>query len=154
MKKWLKSVKYMAVPVTTIQEAIGTNLAISADMANAIALWDDMFRDEAPWLFDTHRPAESLGLPAAIAGELARLTTIEMESEISGSPRAEYLNAQYQPVLDSLRKNVELGAAKGGLIFKPYVDGDRIAVDFTQLHLTAPGDCPGLFLLSSSPATT
>jgi A118 family predicted phage portal protein len=34
--------------------------------------------------------------------------------------------------MDKLRENVELGAAKGGMIFKPYIDGDGIAIDFVQ----------------------
>ena len=129
MRKWINSVKYTILPVATIQEALGAELAVSTDMANAIDLWDDMFRDEAPWLFDPRRPSESLGLPAAIASEMARLVTIEMESEVTGSPRADYLNAQYQPVLDRLRQSIEFGIAKGGLIFKPYIDGGNIVVD-------------------------
>lgn len=132
MRKWINSVKYTILPVATIQEALGVELAVSTDMANAIDLWDDMFRDEAPWLFDPRRPAESLGLPAAIASELARLITIEMESEVTGSARADYLNVQYQPVLGRLRQSVEFGAAKGGLIFKPYIDDGNIVVDYTQ----------------------
>ncbi|MEG1991430.1 MAG: phage portal protein, partial [Christensenella sp.] len=41
----------------------------------------------------------------------------------------EYLQPQYQPVLDKLRQCCEYGCAKGGIVFKPYIDGKRIAVD-------------------------
>lgn len=76
----------------------------------------------------TTRPRAS-ACPAAIAGEIARLTTVELESSITGSARADYLQGEYERVLNELRSQVETAAAGGGLVFKPYVDGERIAVD-------------------------
>ena len=35
--------------------------------------------------------------------------------------RAEYLNTQYEKLLDSLRTQIEYGIAKGGLVIKPYI---------------------------------
>src|SRR5690606_32051143 len=34
--------------------------------------------------------------------------------------------------MPKLRAQVEYGLAKGGLVMKPYVDGDRLAVDFVH----------------------
>lgn len=82
-----------------------------------------------PGIIDHHSTYLSLGLPAAIAGELARLVTVEMTSKVEGSPRAKYLQGEYQQVLDGIRTNAEVAAAGGGLVFKPYVDGGHIAVD-------------------------
>ena len=96
----------------------------------SVALWSDLYMGKAPWLADG---IKSLQLPASLASELARLVTIEMESRISGSARADFLDAQYQPVVAALRRHVEYACAKGGLIFKPYVENGRIAVDFIQI---------------------
>ncbi len=108
------------------KRALKVDVAISSVMQAAIDLWCNMFQESAPWLGSQ---TQSLGLPAAIAGELARLTVVELESEIAGSARAEYLQEEYGRVLRELRKNVEFAAAVGGLAFKPYVDGSHIAVD-------------------------
>lgn len=112
---------------STIETALHIKTAISTPMASAIDLWSDMYKGNAPWIGDK---VQSLGIPSAIASEIARLTTIEMQSEVSGSERADFLNTQYQRVILELRTQVEYGAAKGGMIFKPYIDGADIVVDF------------------------
>lgn len=123
---WVKGVIFKLVHIAAAKSALKVDVAISSDMQTAIDLWTDMFRDNASWL-DTN--TQSLGLPAAIAGEIARLATTEMESTIEGSPRADFLNAEYQQVLDSMRVNVEIAAACGGVAFKPYLDDGHIAID-------------------------
>lgn len=125
----------------TIQESLDVNIDISDVMAEKIDLWTKMYQNEPPWL-DEKKGHKTLGLPSSIAGEMARLVTIEMESKITGlsdnegnptdNPRADYLNEQYQRVVDKLRIQTEYGLAKGGLVFKPYIDNGRIAVDYVQ----------------------
>ena len=58
--------------------------------------------------------------------------TIEMDIEMSGSLRADYLYTQIDRVYPKLRQYVEYGCAKGGLMLKPYVSGKDILVDFVQ----------------------
>lgn len=119
-------------PKKNIEEAMKIDLPVSDEMTEAIELWSQMYKDKAPWLDDN---TKSLNLASAIASELARLATIEMKSEITGTEdtnnkRAKYLNEQYQKVIDDIRTTTEYAAALGGLIFKPYIDGDNIAVDY------------------------
>ena len=96
-------------------------------MAEAVALWGGLYRGQAPWL----AKGGGLELPAAIACELARQTTLELESRVDGSERARFLDGQYQAALTRLRPGFELGCATGGLVMKPYPDGQGgIAVDF------------------------
>lgn len=123
---WIREVIYRMVHLGDAKRALQTDIAISSEMQTAIDLWDRMFLDKAPWLDDT---TKSMGLPAAIAAEIARLVTVEMESKIEGSARADYLQEEYQIVLGHLRTNTEIAAACGGVVFKPYVDGTHIAVD-------------------------
>lgn len=123
---WIRSVLSKMLHINEAKRALNVDLAISSDMQSAIDLWASMFMDRAPWLDDS---TQSLGLPAAIVGEIARLTTIELESSVAGSPRADYLQSEYAKVLANLRINVEMASAGGGLVFKPYVDDGHIAVD-------------------------
>ena len=123
---WIKGVIFKMLHISDAKRALQVDVAISTPMQTAINLWYELFTNQAPWLDDI---TPSLGLPAAIAGEIARLTTVELESDVTGSPRADYLHQELLPVLASLRNDMEIAAAGGGLVFKPYVDGDHIAVD-------------------------
>lgn len=121
-------------PKKSIEEAIKIDIPVSDEMTEVIELWSLMYKDKAPWLDDN---TKSLNLASAIASELARLATIEMKSEITGTEdtnnkRAEYLNEQYQKVINDIRTTTEYAAALGGLVFKPYIDGNNIAVDYVQ----------------------
>jgi A118 family predicted phage portal protein len=114
---------------TSVKQALNVDIAISPQMAEALQQWAQMYENKAEWL---STDIKSLNLPAAIAGEIARAVTIEMTVEISGSPRADYLDEQFENVVNVLRQYVEFGEAKGGLMMKPFVNGKNISVDFVQ----------------------
>ena len=105
---------------------LGAEINVSSEMQKAISLWLKLFQDDAPWLGDT---TQSLGLPAAIAAEFARLVLVEFDSKITGSARADWLNEEYQAARKQLRNAVELACAGGGVVFKPYPDGNGLALD-------------------------
>lgn len=110
-----------------IKSALGVEIEVSSLMAEALNKWSLIYTNKSPWLTTK---MFSLNLGAAIASEIARSVTIEMEVKVDGSARAKYLAAQLQPVLNRLREKVELGSALGGLMMKPYTKDGRIAVDF------------------------
>lgn len=114
----------------TIKNAFGVNVAISNDMAKAIDLFEKIYKNEADWLKKDE--VESLELGASIANEFTRLTTLEMQSEITGSKRADFLNEQYKKLKDRLNESLEVGNAVGGLVFKPYVKDRKLYVDLVK----------------------
>ncbi|MEG0408971.1 MAG: phage portal protein [Bacilli bacterium] len=107
-------------------KANGTfNSILSDRMASQIELWTKLYEDNSPWIRDN---VQSANLPAAIASELARLVTLELKTEVTGSTRANAINEIYKKVISNLRVDTEYACAKGGLIFKPYVNGNDINV--------------------------
>lgn len=126
---WLKGTINKMIGKDTLKQEFGVDIELSTPMQEAIQKWAAMYANQAPWLDNT---VKSLNLPAGIAGEIARATTIEMALTIEGSPRADYLQDQIEPVLDNIRRYTEYGAAKGGLVFKPYVINKGVAVDIIQ----------------------
>ena len=149
----------------TIEQVLGVKSSLSQEMEAAIELWSRMYENRAPWL---HEPTKdnpvritSLGLPALIASEKARMATLEMEVEINapmeeieepnpdyvppgvdenGMPtlgqgsmtvkknvpkgnteRADFLSDQFEKVKKNIRRQLEYGIAKGGLVIKPYI---------------------------------
>ena len=167
----LKEIIRNMIGSRTIQNELHVSYAISPKMETAIQTWTNMYMDKASWL---HEPDDadptnivSLGLPAMIASEKARMALIELASEITAvteqvevpnpdypgemkytqdadgekipipttlpsetlieeravgdTSRAEYLESQYKKLKKQLRKQIEYGIAKGGLVIKPYI---------------------------------
>ena len=108
------------------------DIIISGKMESAIARWAAEYEGKPPW---AGKQIKSIGLPAGITAEAARMVTMEAKLAVAGSERAEYLNTQLDPFRGALENNVELAAALGGIIFKPYVCENRIVIDAIQ------GDC-------------
>ena len=127
---WLRGVLNKMLTKTNIKDALQVDIAISKPMIDALSLWVKMYENDAPWLLN--KDIKSLNLPAAIASEIAKSVTIEMEVKIEGSPRADYLAEQFKWVQEKLREKCEFMLAKGGLVFKPYLEGDQILVDYIQ----------------------
>lgn len=125
IREWIRKM----IGKQSIKQAMNLDVAISTPMAEALQLWSQIYENQSPWLTTD---IYSLNLGAAIAGEVARSTTLEMEVEFSGSARASFLEGEFARVMKKIRHQVEYGAAKGGLIFKPYLSNSRILVDFVQ----------------------
>lgn len=107
-----------------LKEKAKIDVAISKEMEEAIKLWNNIYENKPPWLDDTN--GKTLKLGKAISSEIARLTTIEFESSISGN---DTLNKEYQVFLKKLRKSVQSACGTGGIVFKPHVVGKNIVVD-------------------------
>lgn len=149
-----------------IEQVLSVKPIISTDMVNAIQQWSAMYEGRAGWLKEPTKDdpvrVVSLGLPAMIASEKARMATMEMESEITPpmkdvekenpnyqppavdpvtgevsmgrdsmmitepepdgpTERADFLNEQYKKLKKHIRRQLEYGIAKGGLVIKPYI---------------------------------
>lgn len=52
--------------------------------------------------------------------------TIIEEKPVTATDRAEYLNEQYRKLKKQLRKQIEYGIAKGGMVIKPYLVANKI----------------------------
>lgn len=108
-------------PKKDIEQALGIKIATSLEMLQAQELWRQMFYGRAPWNNDK---VKSKRTASAIAAEFARVCTVEFESKITGSPRADWLNKQYQPFIEHTAFQIMAGqlAAGGELILKPSVN--------------------------------
>lgn len=127
IKEWfLRGIDKM-LSKSTIEDALKVKTAISNEMDKAMNLWLKIFTNNAPWLNEEVR---SLQLGASIAEEFARLITLEMKSEVTGSARADYINEYYQKVLEELKSKLALFNAVGGGFFKPYVKNNRFYIDY------------------------
>lgn len=72
---------------------------------------------------------QSLGLCYTIPSELARLTTIELKTNVDN----EELENVYQRIIKDIRKIVEYGLALGGVILKPYIQNGKMKLIYPLL---------------------
>jgi len=120
----------------TIKTVFKIDPPVSDAMSRAIEYWSKLYANQAPWLTTD---IVSLNLPVAIASEIARITTIEAKVEITGSPRADWLNVEMEEVMDSIREQAEYGVALGGMIFKPYINDDgKVIIDYVKADAFYP----------------
>ena len=112
------------------------DFAMSGRSSALIELWSRMYEEKSPWLHEI----DNANIPATVAGEIARLTTLELQSKVEGSPRADFLNSIYQSVLGKLRVQTEYAFAKGSMVFKPYVSANGIAIQYIQADMFFPLD--------------
>lgn len=95
------------VGARTIEQTLHVAPVMSSKMEEAIQLWSDMYKGEAPWLkeptYDDPTRVVSLGLPAMIASEKARMALIEFKSEITTPTKeVEVENPEYtEPTPDA-----------------------------------------------------
>lgn len=113
--------------------------AITDDMAIAIDRWVELYYSRTQVLKNNKL---SMGLPASIAREMATLVTLEAQVNVGNAasaededretelnPRAAFIKETLKPVLDQLPVQTEYACAFGGVAFRPYIDGQTIAVD-------------------------
>ena len=87
IKDKIKEILEKMLGARTIENVLHVTPAISSIMEEKIQTWTDMYQDRAYWL---HEPSDddpvriaSLGLPALISSEKARMVLIEFQSEIT-----------------------------------------------------------------------
>jgi A118 family predicted phage portal protein len=119
---------------STVQKTMNVDIAISNEMSDFVERCLDIYQNNPPWRNDK-KGIFSMNLGSGIASEFAKLVTIEFKSEISNN---DFLNKEYQAVIDNVRNDVELACAGGGIIFKPYLSNGHIEVDIVQANAIYP----------------
>lgn len=109
-----------------IKERLGASKQSSID--NNYKIWLQAYHGEPYWLDELPiEDKQSLGLCYTIPSELARLTTIELKTNVDN----EELENVYQRIIKDIRKIVEYGLALGGVILKPYIQNGKMEIDIS-----------------------
>lgn len=111
-----------------IEETLHVTPAVSDKMSQAIDEWTAMYMDEAEWLHEPdaedNRRVVSLGLPAFIASEKARMAVIELKSEITAPTTTKRIpNPKYFPPTSDEYGNVR-ASGESPTVVEETVEGD------------------------------
>lgn len=136
----LKELLRKMIGVNTIQKTLHIEPIISSKMANAIELWSLMYEDNSPWLQEPTLAdpvkVTSLGLPAFIASEKARMATIEMKSEITTPTESVTgANPNYEPPAVDEDGNLQI-SNEPEFITKEVILGDTARAEFLNTQYT------------------
>lgn len=136
----LKELLRKMIGVNTIQKTLHIEPIISSKMANAIELWSLMYEDNSPWLQEPTLAdpvkVTSLGLPAFIASEKARMATIEMKSEITTPTESvTEANPNYAPPTVDEDGNLQI-SNEPELITKEVILGDTTRAEYLNTQYT------------------
>lgn len=136
----LKELLRKMIGVNTIQKTLHIEPIISSKMANAIELWSLMYEDNSPWLQEPTLAdpvkVTSLGLPAFIASEKARMATIEMKSEITTPTESvTEANPNYTPPAVDEDGNLQI-SNEPEFITKEVILGDTARAEFLNTQYT------------------
>lgn len=136
----LKELLRKMIGVNTIQKTLHIEPIISSKMANAIELWSLMYEDNSPWLQEPTLTdpvkVTSLGLPAFIASEKARMATIEMKSEITTSTESvTEANPNYEPPTVDEDGNLQI-SNEPEFITKEVILGDTARAEYLNTQYT------------------
>lgn len=117
-----------------IEETLHVTPAVSDRMSEAIDEWTAMYMDEAEWLQEpsTDDPSRvvSLGLPAFIASEKARMAVLEFKSEITAPTKTERKpNPNYFPPVSDEFGNVRV-SGESPTVVEEVVEGDTRRADY------------------------
>ena len=136
------------IPYKNIEQVERIETPLSIEMTTALDTWYQLYLNKADWLSD--QGMKSMNLPAFVSSEIARQIVLEMKCNITGkgkdgetqtddgedlmNPRAEYLKAEFEKLMEVLRLKLEQGCAAGGMVVKPYPNAQdgHIYFDWTM----------------------
>lgn len=103
---------------------------VSSEMQTAIEMWLNLYI----YGTDNIEKTGSLHLPSSVASEASRLVLAESKIQVSD----ENLNKHMQTFWNHFCDQAEIALALGSQAFKPYVSGDKIAVDLVRADRYIP----------------
>lgn len=146
LRGFIEGVLRKLIGYKEVEQVADFESPLSQEMENALNEWALMYQNKAPWL--AAPGMYSLGLPAFIAGEIARQVVLEVKWNITAkvpdgteppedgsdpmNPRAQFLKDEFEKCMKNLREKLETGGAAGGMAIKPCPSGKHIGFDFTM----------------------
>ena len=99
-----------------------TDILLSDTMDTAIRTWNQIYAGHPAWV-NKENHVKTINFAKSVSSETARLTCLDLSIKISGSPRADYLQAVIDNMFIKIREYVEKGCVNGTVILKPNGDG-------------------------------
>lgn len=136
------------------ERIFGIDTVSSAKMENAIMLWGKIVDGEPPWK-NKEDDVDSINFAKFITSDTAKKICLDIDINVTGSARADYIASVIKDLKRVLRDKVEDACWAGGIMFKPNgSDGTScidyiLPSDFLVTEKNANGDIRGCIFLDS-----
>lgn len=113
----LRRFRSMFINSADVGRVFGVELIMSDEMSSAIKLWNRISTGKPPWK-NVDDDIETINMAKHISDTRAKLTTLDIGIAISGSTRAEYLQAVVDDLVKRLPDKVAEADRLGGIMIK------------------------------------
>ena len=145
---WIKGVINKMFKSET-KKQFGVNAVLSNQMESAISKWYSIIKGRPDWL-DNDDDIDTINFAKQITTDIAKKVCLDIDINISGSKRADYLQSVMDATKKVLRDKVEDACGLGGIMFKPNGSTDvnncidyMQSTDFVITEKTNNGDIRG-----------
>ena len=115
---------------TSIQDVFHVAIGVSPLMLTKQSEWQAIIAGQAHW---NKSDVPSLRLALSVATEIASRASTGLISEVLGSPRAEYINEQFESAMEKL-DDISLSICSyGECIVKPFISENEIKISVVEI---------------------
>lgn len=129
--KWIKGVIGRMFRKNDAVKAFGTDIVLSDAMNAAIMTWYNIIAGRPYWV-DKEDDIDTINFAKFIASDTAKKICLDIDINIDGSARADYIKTIIEPFKKVLRDKVEDACCVGGIMFKPNGNGTTACIDYVQ----------------------
>lgn len=126
---WIKGVVGNMFRTKDAKKAFDIDPILSAQMETAIRNWGLIVSGKPPWL-SKKDSIRTINFAKFLAGDTAKKICLDIDVNVDGSARAEYLESVIDAVKKVLRDKVEDACCLGGIILKPNGASGKACVDY------------------------
>lgn len=150
--EWIKGVVSRMFK-SDAKKIFNTDILLSDKMEKSIKLWNDIASGEPPWL-SKEDDVRTINFAKFICSDIAKKTCLDIDINVTGSARADYIQSVMEKLKGVIRDKVEDAAITGGIMFKPNGSSnpedciDYVLTDnFLVTHRNANGDILGAIFI-------
>lgn len=128
---WLKGVIGRVFKKEDAKKVFGTDIILSAEMERATALWYNIVGGRPFWV-SKDDDVDTINFAKFVTADTAKKICLDIDLNVEGSTRAEYLQNIMNAFKNVLRDKVEDACALGGIMFKPNGNDGTACIDYIQ----------------------
>lgn len=126
---WIKGVIGNMFRTKDAKRAFGIEPVLSVQMDNAIATWGNIVTGKAPWV-SKEDSIRTINFAKVLCSDTAKKICLDIDVNVDGSARAEYLDIVMTAIKRVLRDKVEDACCLGGIMLKPNGSSGEACVDY------------------------
>lgn len=128
---WVKGVIGRMFKKEDAKKAFGMDIILSDEMERAIISWYNIVGSKPYWA-SKDDDIDTINFAKFVTADTAKKICLDIDLNVEGSARAEYLQGVMDAFKNVLRDKVEDACALGGIMFKPNGNAGTACIDYVR----------------------